>query len=315
MVSKKFALVFCVILLIVAVGGSFLFFNFFRVRAEAVVAHQIELQVERVERVERIQAEATDQLDLIYYSTAMRAQFAAASAELAGAAELYLVGMYIPIFDHLYDYEASDIIHLHIVEILERHGTWKLVRTHLGEKWINTDWKPDEILLTVPGFNQQALGLPTGCEIVALAMIINKYVEVDVLTLVHEKPRNYDPLLGFRGDPFSPGGFTILPPALLEITERYIGSAIDMTGASIEELQMQLARGRPVVVWLRGMFGFYVHAITLTGFNQEGIFYNDPWLGGVNEFMTYARFLAMWEDPIIDRRLHRVYPIRMALSY
>ena len=244
-----------------------------------------------------------------------RAQFMAHSAEALGSAQLFHVGRYTPVFYQMNDVEPKATLFLHIVEVLEERGSWKLVRSLRGEKWIDTDWIPKEILLDVPGFHQQALGLPTGCEIVALAMIINMYTEVEVLTLVNEMPRNYDPLLGFRGDPFTRGGFTILPPALLELTERHIGSAIDMTGATIEDVQSQLAVGRPVLAWLRGMFGFNVHVITLTGFNQEGFFYNDPWLGGVNEFITYADFLAMWEDPIRDMRLHRTYPPRIALSY
>ena len=244
-----------------------------------------------------------------------RVQFSALSAEAWGGAKLFHVGRYTPVFYRMGDEEPKDITNLHIVEVLEQRDNWKLIRNLSGKKWIDTDWVPDEILLDVPGFNQQTLGLPTGCEIVALAMVINMYIDVDVFHLLDEMPRNYDPLLGFRGDPFTRGGFTILPPALLELTERYIGSAVDMTGASIEDVQAQLALGRPVLTWLRGMFGFNVHVITLTGFNQYGFFYNDPWLGGVNEFIYYAEFLAMWEDPIQDMRLHRTYPPRIALSY
>jgi|GEM_PF-1762904 len=304
MVSKKFAVIFSLLIVLITAGSMGAFFTVIRLRAEASQAAFSHV----LEQEQRVVARRP-------YTGVSRSEFLALSAREAGSAELYHIGRYIPVFYNIYDPEPTERLNLHIVQVLERRGTWKYILSTYGYKWINTDWIPEEILLKVPGFNQQALGLPTGCEIVALAMLINKYVDVDVFTLVHEMPRSYNPMLGFRGDPFSGGGFTILPPALLEMTERHIGSAVDMTGASIEEVQAQLASGRPVLAWLRGMFGFTVHVIVLTGFNQYGFFYNDPWLGGISEFISYNDFLAMWEDPIIDRWFNYTFPPRIAMSY
>jgi len=282
------------------------FFSVFRLHAEGAVA-----TIQRLDRERIDQRAAAMRLDGI----ASRTQFSALSAEAQNSGRLYYIGRRMPVFYNIWDEQPIEILSLHIVEVIARSDNWKLVRSIYGEKWIDMYWIPNEILMNVPSFNQQSLGLPTGCEIVALAMLINKYVDVDIFTLVYEMPRSYDPLLGFRGDPFTRGGFTILPPALIEMTKGHIGSAFDLTGASIEDVQAQLALGRPVLAWVRGMFGFNVHVITLTGFNQYGFFYNDPWLGGVNEFIYYDHFLAMWDDPIIDTRLNRTYPVRMALSY
>jgi len=247
-------------------------------------------------------------------ANATRTGFAAA-ASASAAADLQFIGRTVPVFNDIFDEDPIDVLPLHIVKILEQRGDWKYVNTGSTAKWINTAWVLDEVLMDIPSFNQQALGLPTGCEIVALAMLINKYTDIDVFTLVEQMPRSYDPWLGFRGDPFTRYGFTILPPALLALTEYHIGSAKDMTGASVSDVQAQLSMGRPVLAWVRGMFGFNVHVITLTGFNQYGFYYNDPWIGNVNAFITYDYFLSMWEDPILDMRLNRSYPIRMALSY
>jgi len=243
-----------------------------------------------------------------------RAQMSALSIEQSFS-NLHMISRNTPVFNDRGDIEPIDIIPPQMVQVIGQSGYWKRILSWQGEKWIYTEWLPESVLLEVPNFNQLAFNMPTGCEIVAVAMMINHEVEVDVLVVVDEMPRSFDPLLGFRGDPFDRGGFTILPPALLELTERHLGSAKDMTGSTIEEVQMQLVMGRPVVVWVRGMWGFTVHALTLTGFNDYGFFYNDPWGGGKNEFMAYAPFIAMWEDPIWDRHLLRYYPPRMALSY
>ena len=295
---------FCILVLLIAMSTVGMFFAMIRLRAESEIIISNRIQQRMLAYQQAAQREKWE------YS-----RFLAISAQAEEAGDLYHIGRIMPVFYNIHDEEPLDYIHIHIVMNLEQHESWKLVRTIHGEKWINIDWIPEEVLLDVPIFNQQILGLPTGCEIVALAMIINKYADVNVFRLIDEMPLSYDPLLGFRGDPFTRGGFTILPPALLELTERHLGSAKDMTGASIEDLQAQLAIGRPVLTWLRGMFGFNVHVITLTGFNEHGFFYNDPWLGGKNEFITYRDFLAMWEDPIRDMRLHRTYPPRIALSY
>ena len=308
--SKKFAAFFCVLVLLVAVGTSGMFFVMLRLSAESEMVINL-MQSGRSGQAQSSRALAVDRDDW----EISRGQFLADAALALTFDDFYYIGKYIPVFYNKNDFEPKGILFLNIVSVQEQQDSWKLVSGSNGEKWIDMDWKPEEFLIDLPGLNQQALGLPTGCEIVALTMVINKYVDIDVFALIEEMPRSYDPLLGFRGDPFTRGGFTILPPALMELTERHLGSARDMTGASVSDVQAQLAIGRPVVAWVRGMFGFYVHAITLTGFNRYGFFYNDPWLGGVNEFITYERFLAMWEDPIRDLRLNRIYPPRMALSY
>ena len=305
--GKKFAIFFCILVFFITMGSLGMFFVMMRLSMES--GGFLTRQAFMAQTYRQASIVNRDDWDIT------RAEFLAQAAQAQKGSNLHHIGRYTPVFYNIWDPYPKDILQLHIVQVLDQLDSWKLIRTINGEKWINLDWMPKEVLLDVPGLNQQTLGLPTGCEIVALAMLINKYAEVDVFTLIEEMPFSYDPLLGFRGDPFTRGGFTILPPALLELTERHIGQAVDMTGASIEDVQAQLAIGRPVLTWLRGMFGFYVHVIVLTGYNPYGFFYNDPWLGGVNEFITYEAFLAMWEDPIRDLRLNRVYPPRIALSY
>ena len=305
--SKKISFILLILVFLTLISTIGMFFVMLRLRneSEGFFLRRLEA-LANAQRQEAVQRENWN---------VSRNMFAALTAEARGNVYLRHINRIAPVFENMGDYYYIDVKHLHIVHVLEEHGNWKLIRTAAGEKWFNSEWLPNEVLMDVPGLNQQVLGLPTGCEIVAFAMLVNKFADVDVFYLLYEMPRNYDPMLGFRGDPFTRGGFTILPPAMMDMAERHLGSAVDMTGASVEDLQAQLAIGRPVLAWLRGMFGFTVHVITLTGFNEYGFFYNDPWLGGVNEFISYGDFLYMWEDPIRDLRLNRVYPPRIALSF
>lgn len=300
MISKKFLFFFCTILLAVTIGILTAFLGLLdklTKEGEAVLINII----------------APQEHDIIA-SPNTRAQFSATSAE-SNSSNLHYIGRFTPIFENIGDEVPADTIYLHTVQVSLQRGDWKLINTGDLEKWIYTNWLPEETLMYIPALNQQALGLPTGCEIVAFTMLVNSHVDVDVFTLIEEMPRSYDPKQGFRGDPFSPGGFTIFPPALMDMMERYMGSSKNMTGLSIEDLQAHLALERPIIAWLRGMHDFTVHAITLTGFNRYGFFYNDPWTGEENAFITYDDFSAMWEDPIQDLRLNRIHSPRIAMSF
>ena len=172
----------------------------------------------------------------------------------------------------------------------------------------------DSIQLDVPLLNQQTLGYMSGCEIVSLGMLINYETKVDIETLVSQMPRSTDPTKGFRGDVKSRRGFTVLPMALTELTAEYLGAGKDMTGCTVQDLKRQLGSNRPIVIWVNGL-GFNVHAICLTGYDQDGFFYNDPWPGNKDVFITYNDFYKIWNNPIYDKQLGISYPVRLALSY
>lgn len=66
-----------------------------------------------------------------------------------------------------------------------------------------------------------------------------------------------------------------------------------MTGASLSAIQQKLLQRHLVVVWMANMNGFVNHAITLTGFNNSGFNYNNPWTGR-KESMSYSEFYSHW---------------------
>ncbi|WP_156288918.1 C39 family peptidase [Oceanobacillus salinisoli] len=152
------------------------------------------------------------------------------------------------------------------------------------------------ILLNVPIISQQP-ELPTGCEITAVTMMLQyKGVDLDKLTLAKEMPRHpEDPNLGYVGDPFTPEGWTVYPPALINLIEKYAGSAIDLTDTSNDKLEEYLSNDKPVVVLVASMHGFTVHALTLTGFDEDHYYYNDPWTAEKDVKITKEIFHKIWE--------------------
>ncbi|KGL41914.1 C39 family peptidase [Paenilisteria newyorkensis] len=151
-----------------------------------------------------------------------------------------------------------------------------------------------KVLLNVPLIAQRPQ-LPTGCEIVAVTMMLKyKGANVEKTRLAREMPKHAsNPNLGYVGNPFNRSGYTIYPPALMKLTKKYAGSAVNMTGAANVTLEKKLKSGRPVVAWTR-MHGFSVHAVTLTGYDGSYYYYNDPWTVKKNVRISKASFNSTW---------------------
>ncbi|KAF0091027.1 MAG: SH3 domain-containing protein [Fusobacteria bacterium] len=148
--------------------------------------------------------------------------------------------------------------------------------------------------LNVPIISQRP-ELPTGCEVTSLAMILN-YLGVNVtkIQLANEIPYHQtNPDLGFVGSPFNSYGYTIFPPALMNIMEKYAGSAVNLTGSGTIGIKNSINQGKPVLVWAR-LSGFYLHAVVITGYNNDGFYYNDPWTGKKNAYINNSAFNTAW---------------------
>lgn len=139
--------------------------------------------------------------------------------------------------------------------------------------------------------------LPTGCEITAVDMMLQYAgAKVTKLQLASEMPRSDDPNEGFVGEPYSEYGYGlyIYPRGLLSTVQHYLGSAVDLTGIGLTELKAQIRKERPVVVWVANIDGFASHALTVTGFDENNIYFNDPWLGKATQ-LTQAEFNQAWQ--------------------
>ena len=164
-----------------------------------------------------------------------------------------------------------------------------------------------DYLLTVPYYDQYALGLPSGCEGVSLAMCIN-YLgygvnPYDICETYMPKDYNCtNPYVAFIGDPADDWSFGCAAPVLVQTINNYNAAtgaslqAIDHTG-DLDGVYNEIISGYPVAVcvsenwtepfWftdtLNGTDYFSWHAnwhyVTVVGFNDFTVTVNDPIYG------------------------------------
>ncbi len=128
-------------------------------------------------------------------------------------------------------------------------------------------------------------------------MLCYKGATVSKKQLAHKMLRHdTDPDKGYVGDPFTTEGWTIYPPALMDLVKKYRGHSINLTGAAISALEEVLYNGKPIVVWVSPMHGFTVHALVLTGYDEKYFYYNDPWTGRGNTRLSKSTFQTLWSN-------------------
>ncbi|MDB6241726.1 C39 family peptidase [Lactobacillus amylovorus] len=138
--------------------------------------------------------------------------------------------------------------------------------------------------------------MPTGCEITAVTMMINfagKNITKDQAAKI--MPRSLNPNKGFIGSPYKkfPLGFWVAPNGVKPVVKHYLGTATNMTGCSIAAIKKKLIRSHLVVAWVGWFDGFSNHAIALTGYHGNTLYYNDPWTG-TKRSMSVATFQRHW---------------------
>ena len=138
--------------------------------------------------------------------------------------------------------------------------------------------------------------MPTGCEITAVTMMINfagKHITKDEAAKV--MPRSLNPNKGFIGSPYRkfPLGFWVAPNGVKPVVQHYLGTAVNMTNCSIAAIKRTLIRSHLVVAWVGWFDHFSNHAIALTGYHGNTLYYNDPWTG-TKRSMSIATFKRHW---------------------
>lgn len=99
--------------------------------------------------------------------------------------------------------------------------------------------------------------LPTGCESVALTMLLKYYgFDLDKTTIAKDYliySTNF--VEGYMGNPFTTGGAGIYSPGLTRTANKYLDAqgsdlnAKNVTDSTPEELYRYIANGTPVVIW------------------------------------------------------------------
>jgi uncharacterized protein YvpB len=183
----------------------------------------------------------------------------------------------------------------------------------------------------VPLINQNP-ELPRGCEVTALAMLINfRGIAADKMDLAEEIAKDPTPAAwvdgrkhfgnpntGFVGDMYSLGsgandGLGVYHGPIYDLLLNYFpDTAVDLTGIEFADMLSFVERGNPVWIIITSRFRplyasdfevwdtpageisvtYRMHSVLITGFDENYIYFNDPW--GVEEVRGRTEFAAAW---------------------
>ncbi|MDP4154160.1 MAG: C39 family peptidase [Bacillota bacterium] len=202
----------------------------------------------------------------------------------------------------------------------------------LGEhiNFPNTSPTKDQVQLDAPVFAQLPQ-LPRGCEVTSLAMLLNYAgVKVDKMELAEKVKRDQTPRAvingtvhfgnpndGFVGNMYnlSESGYGVYHEPIAELAETYLPGRIkDLSSSEFDDLKIYLSDGKPIWVITNTLYQklgddqfttwdtptgqvkitFKEHAVLLTGYDQQNIYFNDPLTGEKNKKAPIADFKESW---------------------
>jgi uncharacterized protein YvpB len=179
---------------------------------------------------------------------------------------------------------------------------------------------PSEARLTVAR-QQQSHNL--SCESSAASMVAQYHgVNLSEAEVLAALPLNENPHLGFRGNVDGPTGgiqdYGVYAGPILDILNSRGLQAWPVEGG-LEGIQAAIARGNPVIAWVTydcnpstpttveidGQTVTLVpwqHVVVVTGYNDEGVWANDPWDGEMDYYSTAAfqRAMSYFENMAIE---------------
>ncbi|OIJ20997.1 hypothetical protein BKP45_07335 [Anaerobacillus alkalidiazotrophicus] len=217
------------------------------------------------------------------------------------------------------------------VSTAKKHGTSVYFYDQNYVVWEKTNSLPPRIL-QVP-LILQFPDLPRGAEVTSLAMLLGYAGEkVNKLELAEHIKKDPTPLSmvddmifygnpndGFVGSMYSltEPGYGVYHGPIKELAENYLPNQIvDMTGAKFEDILYPLHAGRPIWVIIHTQFKtlqdeefqtwktpsgeievtYFQHAVLLTGYDGQNIYYNDPLSLEVNRPISKSRFKEAWQQ-------------------
>lgn len=122
--------------------------------------------------------------------------------------------------------------------------------------------KRSYMISNVKTINQYSIGYPTGCESVALTILLNYYgVNVSVKEVVdllrkgslpyNENGVRYggNPYLEFIGHPADPNAYGVYDEPIFDVANHYKPGIINGRGMSLDEVLALVKENKPVIVW------------------------------------------------------------------
>ena len=188
----------------------------------------------------------------------------------------------------------------------------------------------EQVLLDAPVVSQLP-ELPRGCEVTSLAMLLNYAgMKVDKMELADklkkdQTPRSVisgtvhfgNPNDGFVGNMYNlnEAGYGVYHRPIAELAENYLPGRIkDLSNSNFEDLKLYLSDGKPIWVVTNTLYQKLSdeqfttwetptgqvkitnkeHAVLLTGYDQQNIYFNDPLTGAKNKKAPIADFKESW---------------------
>lgn len=172
--------------------------------------------------------------------------------------------------------------------------------------------------------------LPRGCEITTLTMLINfKGIVKDKMELVKEMKFDNTPIQwgdhgniafwghpneGFVGDiTLNSSGFGVYHKPMMELLEKYIPTARDLTGEAFSEIEKSISNGVPVMVWTTVNYKVpeqwmewdtpigkvktttKEHTVLMVGYDENYVYVNDPLKKTKQIKIEKQQFIESWE--------------------
>jgi uncharacterized protein YvpB len=187
------------------------------------------------------------------------------------------------------------------------------------------------VLIHTPAVRQMP-ELRDGCEVTALAMLLQSLGRpVGKMQLAAEIRKDPTPVrrdarghITYWGNPNrgfvgavsgNPIGYGVFHGPMKELLDRHVPEqAVDITGASFDQVLKKVSIGKPVVAWTtvrlqttnlwtgwntpsgRVQITWQEHAVLLVGYGPGCVYINDPFDGTAAKRVDLARFQASWEQ-------------------
>lgn len=253
------------------------------------------------------------------------------AARIFKSAFMFFVIFFILITGFLLDSSKTEHVALAFSSI--KNWFHPSAATNLHKEHLNfptTSSIKDQILLDAPTFAQLP-ELPRGCEVTSLAMLLNYAgMKVDKMELAEKIKKDQTPRTvingtvhfgnpddGFVGNMYSLNepGYGVYHEPIAELAENYLPGRIkDLSSSDFDDLELYLSDGKPIWVITNTLYQKLgddqfttwdtptgqvkitskEHAVLLTGYDQQNIYFNDPLTGEKNKKAPIADFKESW---------------------
>ncbi|MCR5653492.1 MAG: C39 family peptidase [Ruminococcus sp.] len=139
--------------------------------------------------------------------------------------------------------------------------------------------------------------MPSGCEVVSWTMMANYAgVKIDKIKVAKIMPKSKNPNKGFMGSPYmaTGDGLVVFPNGLQNMTQKHLHGYKNLTGCKLSTIKQQLESHKLVMAWVQGLIVSWSHTVALTGYDNKGFYYNDPFTGQKNK-VDYKTFMKVWK--------------------